>query len=441
MSASPLVAQLAQLSSGIKQTNSLTARLAKLPFQPGTEPLDTTDSVRLELATDIHDTLKSLEEQLELIAQQVDDLSPPPSQSSTRQRRESRSTVDRERALQSAQVARLGEDLRAARGHFRRAQLAAKRSSDAAKQKERELVFAQLQASVDNTSAADEPTEGDVRSLLFAGRKQANPRDKLSKDEQLVAASSDVTAALRRTHALLSTELSRSRFAQETFDQSTAALSELGDHYGNLTDILSNSRNLLGTLLRSQKSDTWYLETAFYILIATLCWLFFRRLLWGPFILLPRFFLRTAILIAKWTLLKPLLVFLSVTGVLTTSLAPPPEITTTRRPLIIQPSASSPPQRFPNSNMNNRAGIPVGAGGSGAKAGPPGQLSGHKSEEIARMAEKSQREAQGLKDEVRRGDGTVLQERGADERPNPKKKNFEADVEDAKQAQRQKDEL
>ena len=38
----------------------------------------------------------------------------------------------------------------------------------------------------------------------------------------------------------------------------------------------------MSSLLRSQKSDTWYLETAFYILIGTISWLIFRRLLYGP---------------------------------------------------------------------------------------------------------------------------------------------------------------
>lgn len=49
-----------------------------------------------------------------------------------------------------------------------------------------------------------------------------------------------------------------------------------------LDTMLSSSKNLLGTLLRSQKSDTWYLETAFYVLAATIAWLLWRRLLYGP---------------------------------------------------------------------------------------------------------------------------------------------------------------
>jgi protein transport protein SEC20 len=46
--------------------------------------------------------------------------------------------------------------------------------------------------------------------------------------------------------------------------------------------MLASSKDLLGTLLRSQKSDTWYLQTAFYMLATTLGWLLFRRLLYGP---------------------------------------------------------------------------------------------------------------------------------------------------------------
>jgi len=91
-----------------------------------------------------------------------------------------------------------------------------------------------------------------------------------------------VTAALRRTHQLMQSELSRSRFAQETLEQSTAALGDLGEKYSDLNSLLASSRTLVTTLLKSQKSDTWYLETTFYILITTLIWLVFRRWLYGP---------------------------------------------------------------------------------------------------------------------------------------------------------------
>jgi hypothetical protein len=56
----------------------------------------------------------------------------------------------------------------------------------------------------------------------------------------------------------------------------------LSESYSSLDTLLANSRSLASSLLRSQKSDTWYLETAFYILVGTISWLVFRRVLYGP---------------------------------------------------------------------------------------------------------------------------------------------------------------
>ena len=89
-----------------------------------------------------------------------------------------------------------------ARAQFRKAQLQAKRNAEAAKRKERELLFADIQEG-DNTAAY--------------GRRKG--QEKLSQDEILLNASSDVTAALRRAHALMSTELERSQFARETLGE------------------------------------------------------------------------------------------------------------------------------------------------------------------------------------------------------------------------------
>lgn len=91
-----------------------------------------------------------------------------------------------------------------------------------------------------------------------------------------------MTNALRRTHDLIQAELARSEFAHETLTESSAALKQLNESYGSLDTMLASSKDLLGTLLRSQKSDTWYLQTTFYMLACTLGWLLFRRLLYGP---------------------------------------------------------------------------------------------------------------------------------------------------------------
>ena len=296
--------------------------------------------------------------------------------------------------------------------------------------KERELVFASLQQASDPSTPTSTSVNGSTADL-FAGRSTLQKRQKhknLTKDELLVAQSSDVTSALRRTTDLLSTELARSRFAQETFDESTAALKDLGDTYSDLDSVLKKSRDLLGTLLRSQKSDTWYLETAFYILLATLAWLIFRRILYGPFFKLPLFLYNVFAFILNWTVLKPLVFLLTTVGVITTepyraSRSTQVESSTSRPPLIIQPSASGRAQSVEGmaDDIARVGGVRSGAGGTGAKRDKNGELRGEESEKIGKMAE-------------RRGDGTILEDRG-DIPKNPRKKNFEADVEDAKHAE------
>ncbi|KAK4897747.1 Protein transport protein sec20 [Elasticomyces elasticus] len=470
MSTSHLLTQLTQLSDSLKLTNTLITRLAKLPFSPGSEPVDVSDTntVRLELAQDIHDALKQLEEDLELLTQETEDLNPSQALPAHRRRESKTGEKERERARLSAQLTRLGEDLRNSRGRFRSAQLSAKRASQAAKAKERELVFASLRTVPDHdTTDSNNTTPRD----LFANRSNLKQKYKpLSKDEALVATSTDVTSALRRTHALLSTELSRSRFAQETFDQSTAALADLGEKYSSLDDILSTSRNLLGTLVSSQKSDTWYLETAFYLLLATLAWLFFRRILFGPFVRLPLFLYHCVVFAFRWSVLKPLWGLALLTGVVTTSPAASNTAlayshglpsTATRAPLIVHNSAKSGPPKIAMADrerIEKQGGIPAGAGGAGAKIGKDGEAGKsareaekRMSERIGEMHERSERAAReaaggsgGDAEEgvQRRGDGTVLEERG--DRPrNPKKKVFEGDGEEGEERRRveKRDEL
>ncbi|KAF1819367.1 Sec20-domain-containing protein [Dissoconium aciculare CBS 342.82] len=433
--------QVAGLSEQLKTTNTLIAQLGKLTFQPGSEPLGGEGGVRVELTQDIHESLKQLTEDFEIIKQEAADLHPD-GRFHTRANRK-----DNEEARLSAKVIRIGEDLKEARQRFRTAQVSAKYASEQAKRKERQALLESYRREAAQLDQATEPVQSS-RDQLFAQRRQNQTQKNLTRDEVLVNASSDVTAALRRTHDLLSSELTRSRFAQETFDESTAALAQLGDDYSSLDDILSTSRNLIGTLLKSQKSDSWYLETAFYILIATLCWLVFRRLLYGPFIKLPLFFWRVFTFFISWGIFKPLYLFLSITGVVTTerrSGASADLTSSSRPPLIVQPSAQGGIGAIPSVALP-KGGIPAGAGGVGAKRNREPILEGTMSEQIGKMTEdqaepeKAPKAQEDGKELPRRGDGTVLQERG-DVPPNPKKKAFEADAEDEKHESRKRDEL
>ncbi|KAL1657307.1 Protein transport protein sec20 [Didymella pomorum] len=423
-----LTTRLTALTESNKSVGQLIQRLAKLDFQPGSQPLNGEEGdVRLELSAEIHETLKSIEEDLELLGQEAEDVLQHGSGVLGKRRDSSK---EGERSRLAVLLARLTEDLKSSRSQYRKAQLTAKHNAERAKLKERELLFSNLQ------SGASTP------SSTYRQRKQNKG---LAEEEIVAQASSDVTAALRRTHALMQNELSRSRFAQETLEQSTAALADLGERYSDLNSLLANSRTLVTTLLKSTKSDTWYLETTFYILITTIIWLIFRRWLYGPL---------------TWFLIWPLkLVFRIVFGIFGLSGAATAAKSTTvvsSSSLIVKPSATG---AIPRHSVDPNAPPPqnyirVGGGGRGYYNGdpsPPQSLS----QEVGKMAEQAQQQQQQQQQQeedvhpqlrqnrqqpddegpVVRGDGTVLKE--SDKPRNPKKKMWEEDVEREKFEARQ----
>lgn len=232
---------------------------------------------------------------------------------------------------------------------------------------------------------------------------------------------------------MMAAELSRSQFAHDTLKESTAALAQLGETYSTLDTMLSSSKNLLGTLLRSQKSDTWYLETAFYMLSATICWLVFRRFLYGPL---------------WWFVWFPVRIFFrSLIGVLTgigliggsagsTAVSVSSVVGTQT---VVHNSAT----RASRPTMPPRASVNVGGGGRG---GPPrsletpqGQGGETVSEQVGRIIDESQNE--GAAEDPVEEDTEATEEGQAAAQKNPKKRMWEESKEAAKEAQRKKDEL
>ena len=104
-----LSTRLDALTSNLKTTRQLVNRLAKLGFQPGSTPLESEEGdVRAELSSDIHESLKQQEEDLELLKQEVTDLTG--QERPAQPKRESER--DRVKSRLSVQVVRLGEDLK-----------------------------------------------------------------------------------------------------------------------------------------------------------------------------------------------------------------------------------------------------------------------------------------------------------------------------------------
>lgn len=106
-----LTTRLTALSESNKALGQLIQRLAKLDFQPGSQPLGTEEEgdVRLELSAEIHESLKAIEEDLELLQQEVEDVVGAGNTSA--RRRESKTEGERSRL--AVILARLTEDLKA----------------------------------------------------------------------------------------------------------------------------------------------------------------------------------------------------------------------------------------------------------------------------------------------------------------------------------------
>ncbi|KAF5515789.1 hypothetical protein CGCS363_v000644 [Colletotrichum siamense] len=279
MSFEGLQERLTALQETTGQLKELIDRLQNLKFQPGSVPLgaDEDSDVSAELSSEISQILREEEEELELLSEEVEDL------------RDGRpgSEAEHTKTRLKDGLDRLRQELKTSRVTFRKAQLIAKRNLTQAQRLERELL---LQSYSQPVSEASSPSLGAQKAPLpdIVRHRQVrqtkddwNTSSLTEDDKQTVGASNDVTNALRQTHERIAAELARSEFAHQALEESSQALKQLNESYGSLDTMLASSKDLLGTLLRSQKSDTWYLQTALYMLMATGAWLLFRRLLIG----------------------------------------------------------------------------------------------------------------------------------------------------------------
>ncbi|KAL2685473.1 hypothetical protein Neosp_006571 [[Neocosmospora] mangrovei] len=271
MSFEGLQERLTALQETTTQLKELIDRLATLKFQPGSVPLatDEENSVSGELSTEITGTLRDGEEEYEILHEEVEFVR----------------AAEHDRARLREGVEKIGKELASCRLSFRKARLSAKQSLLQAQRLERELMvtsFSQPTSEAGSLHPDDEKPSATIRASRQHHAVQQQQSSLSGEDREAVGASANVTNALRRTHDIIQAELARSEFAHQTLTESSAALKDLNESYSSLDTMLANSRSLLGTLVQSQKSDTWYLQTAVYMLLTTFCWLFFRRILYGP---------------------------------------------------------------------------------------------------------------------------------------------------------------
>ncbi|KAK3995493.1 protein transport protein sec20 [Cladorrhinum sp. PSN332] len=268
--------RLSALQETTNQLKELINRLATIEFQPGSVPLGSKeeDNVASELSAEIIQILREEEDELELLQEEIIDL------------RTTKQTEQRKARLKEG-ASRLEAELKTCHTTFRRAQLSAQSSLKAAQKLERSLLLASYAAPPPSSNASqldDAPEDVDHRAVLFANHRRLNHKknDGSSPESEIINASSDVTLALRRTHAIIAGEVAKSAFAAQTLEESTAALKALQENYEGLNGLLTKSRDLVSTLMTTQKSDTWYLQSALKLLVVTAVWLFWRRILYGP---------------------------------------------------------------------------------------------------------------------------------------------------------------
>ncbi|KAI9682885.1 MAG: hypothetical protein M1829_006321 [Trizodia sp. TS-e1964] len=261
----PLLTHLHALSKLHAHTANLTSTLSALP-----PPTPTTPYPRASLTAEILANLAHLSSTLELLALDVADL--PRTRDPL-----SASPLAATRRRAEDMLAQLQWDVKQLHAQSRVAQRRAKKV-EAERERARWL---SLLARRDADEQQGAPAQSQGPAPPISSRRAAQSED-ADADAVALATARSVTDGLRRIQAALDNEVHRSRFAEDMLQQSTASLTTLSTSYSDLGGALARARGLLGALLRSAKSDTWYLETAVYVLLATLAWLVFRRLLYGP---------------------------------------------------------------------------------------------------------------------------------------------------------------
>ena len=97
-----------------------------------------------------------------------------------------------------------------------------------------------------------------------------------------MTAATDVTLALKRTHALLEQELEKSNISLETLEHSSQTLRQLEHRYSAFDVLLRGSKRLILELERADKWDRYMIYGGLAIFGLTCLWIVYKRILRGP---------------------------------------------------------------------------------------------------------------------------------------------------------------
>ncbi|GAA5952071.1 hypothetical protein JCM3765_005184 [Sporobolomyces pararoseus] len=104
-------------------------------------------------------------------------------------------------------------------------------------------------------------------------------KDSPSGEDALMSATSDVTEGLRRTLQLLQSEVDRSQVSNELLEQQTQTISSTSEQYSSLSNLLTNSKNLISSLEKADILDRLILFGAFSFFVGVCSYIFKKRVI------------------------------------------------------------------------------------------------------------------------------------------------------------------
>ncbi|CCG83790.1 protein of unknown function [Taphrina deformans PYCC 5710] len=238
--------RLVEVGSLSREIFSLTARLANSPGPA---------SLHVDLVAALRESIQQLDRDLTYAETFVED-----------------EDVLATRNAQRLTIRRFREDYKTHRALYRRAVV---RSKD-------NLQRATLDQAKENTVTAV-AAAASTTDQTESDHDQRRKKNKFqSASNSVIQASSDVTLELRKTHALMSEELSRSALSQELLEESSSTLSRLGNEYYNFGTILNGSKRLLKELENANKVDQMWIWGSFGFFCLVVTYVLYRRILSRP---------------------------------------------------------------------------------------------------------------------------------------------------------------
>lgn len=121
--------------------------------------------------------------------------------------------------------------------------------------------------------------ENAARDALQLGSQNAKERTKKASGDRAEAASEEVTSALQRTVALMSTELEKSGFSAQLLEESSEGLAQISEAYQSFGSLLRNSVDLIKQMERQELWDLGVLVASLSFFVGCIAYILYVRII------------------------------------------------------------------------------------------------------------------------------------------------------------------